>query len=58
MSPTYYYDHGVCPAKGASNTSPTIDDANGGKIAGTFEIITQWTASDGTQHGSLWIKSY
>lgn len=58
VAPTYYYDNGVCPAKGSSNTSPMIDDANGGNVAGTFEIITQWVASDGSKHGGLWSKSY
>lgn len=55
---TPYYDHvGNCPAKGSSTTTPMMDDANGGNVAGYVDVISQWHASDG-DHGGIFRKYY
>jgi hypothetical protein len=56
---TPYCDHvGSCPAKGHSLTTPMMDDANGGNIAGYVNVISQWYASDGSDHGGIFEKKY
>jgi hypothetical protein len=56
---TPYYDHtGACPAKGHSLTTPMMDDANGGAVAGYVNVISQWYASDGSFHGGIFEKKY
>jgi hypothetical protein len=56
---TPYYDHtDACPAKGHSLTTPMMDDANGGAVAGYVNVISQWYASDGSFHGGIFEKKY
>lgn len=54
-----YWDYSdSCPAKGHSLTTPMMDDANGGNVAGYVDVISQWVASDGTAHGGYFRKYY
>jgi len=47
----YYGKSGPC--LGHSVTTAMFDDANGGKVAGYVQVITQWST-----HGGYWRKSY
>jgi hypothetical protein len=57
VAPTYdHIDNG--PAVGKSLTTPMMDDANGGHVAGYLNVISQWYDFDGSFYGGIFEKSY
>jgi hypothetical protein len=53
------YDHiANCAPVGQSLTTPMMDDANGGQVAGYVDVITQWYEFDGSFWGGIFEKAY